>query len=35
MLFTMQGVLNTVPRSISNTAQQSKSYPKSRLFILY
>ena len=35
MLFTMQGVLNTVPRSISNTAQQPKSYPISRLFILY
>lgn len=35
MLFTTQGVLNTVPRSNSNTAQQSKSYPISRLFILY
>lgn len=35
MLFTMQGVLNTMPRSNSNTAQQSKSYLNSRLFILY
>ena len=35
MLFTMQGALNTVPRPISNTAQQSKSYLKSRIFILY
>lgn len=35
MLFTMQGMLIMTPRSISNTAQQSKSYPISRLFILY
>ena len=31
----MQGKLNTVPRSNSNTAQQSKSYLNSRIFILY
>ena len=31
----MQGMQNMVPRSISNTAQQSKNYPEARLFIIY
>ena len=31
----MQGMLNMVPRSISNTAQQSKNYLEARLFIIY
>ena len=35
MLFTMQGMLIMTPRSISNTAQQSKNYPETRLFIIY
>ena len=31
----MQGMLIMTPRSISNTAQQSKSYLETRLFIIY
>ena len=31
----MQGMQNMTPRSISNTAQQSKNYPETRLFIIY
>ena len=31
----MQGLPNMVPRSISNTAQQSKNYLEARLFIIY